>query len=106
MKVEFCKNVLKHFVLAVTPSEFLKAKESTTEFESLKFALDSYCQNFCFNYTISKKYYLDIANLVADEETIIFDAGYTENYKQGFPDYYIDVYLKRNRSLLKIIKME
>lgn len=105
MKVEFCKLRLKGFVLTVTSAEFLKAKESVNEFESLKFALDSYCQNFCFNYAINKKYYHEIANLVDNEDTIIFEAGYTENHKQGFPDYYIDVYLKRKRSLLKIIKI-
>lgn len=99
MKVEFCRNETDDLVLIIKASEFFKATNNAFEFKSLNYAIEGYCDLFCFIYEFSQEEYTKIVKLAKKGDNIIFCAE-----DIGHHNYVLEIYLKRKDALLKIVE--
>ena len=97
MKVEFKDSVLG-YSLYVDISQFLLAKESEEEFDSLYRAVYAFYQTFCFDYDISDDFD-KICEKIGKRGKIIFTCKESdEPYEK-----YVEIYALSNNDLKKVL---
>lgn len=87
MKVEFESSELGD-ILSVEISQFLRAKESDEEYESLSMAVYAYYSTFCFSIDFDEAFELICKN-IGKRGRIIFAAKENKDKWEKYPEFYV-----------------
>lgn len=99
MKVEFLDSELLGPELFVSATDFLKAKNNDTEFDSLLHATQAFAGLFGIEYEISEKEYDAVAGALEKNGAAIFTVG-TSRY----PDRrWIEISVSNNNQLSRVV---
>lgn len=102
MKVEFSESDVLGPELIVSASEFVKAKKTVQEFDSLVHATKVFWYFFGIDYEITEEEYDAVSSWLDKSDFVIFAIG--EDYRRR--DQWCEIYVSHNGQLTRIMDSE